>query len=351
MSHLNLQNQSLNGFASEFSVENTKGNFRYGVSHRFANETYDINDLGLNFRNNYNNFSGRLSYQIFEPTNTFNNYRIEVFGNHQRRYKPNVTVGSGIGASSFFVTKERFAFGGFMEVNTKYRDFFEPRRENRFITYNSNATINAWVSSDYRKKFAYDVRFRYQDFFNTNRNRLNLNIEPRFRFNEKFLLIYGIEFGRRDNRASFVALQPKEVIFAKRDQKSVENSLQANYNFDTKQALNLSFRHFWSTAEFAEEFFKLNRDGSLQPTTYTSDFNPDANFGVWNLDLSYRWRFAPGSEAILLYRNSIFNQDKLSRLDFQESLDNLFMRPARHNISLRVVYFIDYIQIKNLFSS
>lgn len=352
MSHLNLRDQSKNGFASELSIENTKGNFRYGVSHRLANETYDINDLGLNFRNNHNNFSGKISYQIFEPTNIFNNYRIELFGNHQRRYRPDIVVGSGVGMSTFFVTKERFAFGGSLEVNSKYRDFFEPRRENRFITYNSNATVNAWVSSDYRKKFAYGVRFRYQDFFNTVRNQINLNIEPRFRFNEKFLLIYGIKFRRSENRISFVDLQPEEVIFANRDQKSVENSLQANYNFNTKQAINLSFRHFWSTAEYADnQFLKLKRDGSLQETTYNENFNPDANFGIWNLDLSYRWRFAPGSEAILLYRNALFNQDKLSALGFQESLDNLFMRPSRHNISLRVVYYIDYNQIKNLFSS
>ncbi|MDX1720228.1 MAG: DUF5916 domain-containing protein, partial [Salegentibacter mishustinae] len=59
----------------------------------------------------------------------------------------------------------------------------------------------------------------------------------------------------------------------------------------------------------------------------------------------------PGSEAILLYRNSIFNQDELSDLDFQQSMDNLFARPARHNISLRIVYYVDYNRVKNIFNS
>jgi hypothetical protein len=144
------------------------------------------------------------------------------------------------------------------------------------------------------------------------------------------------------------------VIFGNRDMKSFENSLQANYNFTTKQGLNLSFRNFWSVAQFQDgSFSKLNEDGSLTSINYSREenYNPDANFNIWNLDLSYRWQFAPGSEAILLYRNSIFNQDELSYLDFQQSLDNLFNRPARHNFSLRIVYYIDYNRVKNIFNS
>ena len=81
------------------------------------------------------------------------------------------------------------------------------------------------------------------------------------------------------------------------------------------------------------------------------DSNPDANFNVWNLDLSYRWRFAPGSEARLLYRNSIFNFDNQGDISFQNSLDELFMQPVRHNLSLRITYFIDVNEAKNWFSS
>ena len=141
------------------------------------------------------------------------------------------------------------------------------------------------------------------------------------------------------------------MIFGNRDQKTLENSLQGNYNFNTKQGLNLSFRHFWSTASFLPgAFTELQQNGKLEAYDYdlSNRSNPDANFNIWNLDLSYRWQFAPGSQAVLLYRNSIFNEDKLSNLSFSESLDNLFARPARHNLSLRVVYFIDYNQITNL---
>ncbi len=132
--------------------------------------------------------------------------------------------------------------------------------------------------------------------------------------------------------------------------RSIENSLQGSYNFNTREALSLSFRNFWSSADFARnDFSRLLNNGSLVAYDYevNKENDPNANFNIWNLDLSYQWRFAPGSELILLYRNSIFKIDKLSELNFTESLDNLFSQPARHNLSLRIVYYLDYNTIKN----
>ena len=212
--------------------------------------------------------------------------------------------------------------------------------------------MSFFVSSDYRKQFAYDVRISFEEYFNTSHNNFNLRLSPRFRFNDRFNMVYEFQYGNQNDRPSYVTQLGNEVIFGVRDQKKVENAINASYNFNTKQGLNLSFRHFWSTARFADgEFSTLEDQGELVSYDYVinDENDPDANFNIWNLDLSYRWQFAPGSEAVLLYRNAIFNEDKLSYLDFSDSLDNLFARPARNNISLRIVYFIDYNNLKNLF--
>ncbi len=354
MSNINRPDQNITGFSSYFSVDRTKGQFRYGISHRFANETYDINDLGVNRTNNYNNFYWDTSFQIFEPQGAFNTYRIRLYCKHERRYKPDITVNTGVGGGFFALTRERFAFGGSLDVNSKFRDFFETRAENRYVTYQPSGEIEGWVSSDYRKRFAYDLRASYEDYHKSSRNKLQLKVEPRFRINKKFNMIYEFRYREDSNRSSFVEKLPQEVIFGNRDLKSIENSIQADYNFNNKQAINLSFRNFWSVADFKNDSFtKLRDDGSLTSTNYdvNESNDPDANFNIWNLDLSYRWRFAPGSEAVLLYRNSIFNQDSLSKLDYQESLQNLFDRPSRHNLSLRIVYYIDYNHLRNLFNS
>ena len=352
MSNVNLPGQNKTGFASFLSVERTKGNIRYQIANDFANETYDINDLGINFTNNYNNFSGSLSYQIFEPTGNYNNYRIGLYGQHLRRYKPNVTVNTGIGGEFFASTRDRFAFGGSMDINSEFKDYFEPRAEDTYVLYKPFGSLSGFISTDYRKTFAYDIRLYFEEYYKTSQSDFNISLEPRYRFSSKFNMVYEFQYSYQNDRPSFVMQKRDQIIFGIRDQKSIENSLNGSYNFNTRQGLNLSFRHFWSTASFAENSYsELIEKGKLKAIDYkvTNANDPDANFNIWNLDLSYRWQFAPGSEAVLLYRNSIFNEDKLSNLNFEESLDNLFDRPARHNVSLRVVYFIDYNKVKNLF--
>lgn len=351
MSYVNLPDNNLTGFASTLSFERTKGQFRYGASHDFANKTYDINDLGLNFTNNYSNFYFDTSYRIFEPQGIFNDYNISFYGNHQRRYDPDIALGSGVGSSFFGLTRERFAFGGSAEINTRFKDFFETRKANRFILYPSSGSVEGWISSDYRKKFAVDSRLEYGRTFNAEQNELLFRFSPRFRVSNQFMLIYSFEYLSEKNRQSFVRLLPENVLFGNRDRESIENSLQGTYNFNTKEAISLSFRNFWSAATFASEDFSfLEKDGGLTPVNYevTPENDPNANFNIWNLDLSYQWRFAPGSEAIVLYRNSIFNLDSQSELAYDESLQNLFEQPVRHNLSVRLVYYLDYNSIKNV---
>ena len=354
MSNVNKPSQNITGFASELNIYRTKGNFRYGFSHDFANETYDINDLGLNFTNNYNNFRVETTYEIFEPTKSLNTFRIRLFADQQRRYNPNIETASGIGVNFFAITLERFAFGSFVKYNTETKDFFEARRAGKYVNYPAHGIVDAFISTDYRKKFAVDLSGNYRNFFESDQESYSINLNPRFRFSDQFSVIYNIGYATTVNRNSFVALEPRKEIFGVRDVKSVENSITASYNFNTKQALNLNFRNFWSIADFKDnEYSSLLDNGDLSPMNYEiiEDNNPNANFNIWNLDLSYRWQFAPGSEAILLYRNSIFNFDTKSEIQFSESLQNLFQQDLRQNLSLRIVYYIDYNNVKNMFKS
>ena len=142
-------------------------------------------------------------------------------------------------------------------------------------------------------------------------------------------------------------------FFGRRDQQNIEQTIAASFNFTPWQSINLSFRNFWSTVHYKDEvFYNLQNNGVLtENTTFTvtDDNDPNANFNVWNLDLSYNWRFAPGSEAILLYRHSLFNRDNFSDLSFSESFDNLFKQPQQNMLSLRIVYFLDYNNMRKVF--
>ena len=350
-SNVNLPTGNQPGFQSELDIFRIKGNFRYRIGHDFANTTLDINDLGLNFRNNFNNFVAGTSYEIFEPTKTFNKYRLEFTARHSRLYEPSVQTSNNFSLDAFFVTTKRFAFGGFFSLRSKHQDYFEPRVEGKFVTINTRLGLNAWVSTDFRKKFAFDIRAGHQTYFDDPQYRLYLEFEPRYRFSDKFLVVWETEFNTFEKNFGYIDNTDTDVFFGQRDITTLEHSLTASYNFDPYKAIDLRFRNSWTTADYSDNiFWTLNDDGSRTETDYDiAENNPNTNFNIWNLDLSFRWRFAPGSEATLLYRNQIFNQDELSTLNFGDSLDKLFAQPLQHVVSLRVTYFIDYNNVKNIF--
>ncbi len=348
VSQVNLPSENIGGFASEIDFDRIKGKIRYGFGHDLANKTYDINDLGVNFRNNFNNFRISASYQIFEPQGWFNNYRISVFARHRRLYDPSIQTQNSIGANWFFVNKERLGFGGATSLNSKTQDYFEPRIDGRFVTFSSNLGGRMFISSDYRKKFAYDISAGTRQWFDDPQKIYRIEISPRYRFSDRLLLIWRSEYFDRSDNFGYIDDNETDVFLGQRDIVSLENSLSASYNFDPYKAINLRFRNFWSTADYSDNlFFVLNDDGSRSKIDYDiSENNPNTNFNIWNLDVSFSWRFAPGSEATLLYRNQIFNDDELSTLNYTESLDNLFSQPIQHTLSLRVLYFIDVNNLK-----
>ena len=350
-SNVNYGDGFKTGFQSELDIFRIKGNLRYRVGHDFANTTIDINDLGVNFRNNFNNFVGGISYEIFEPTKTFNKYRINFTARHRRLYKPSVQTGNNFNVNSFFITIKRFAFGSNASFNSKREDYFEPRVDGRFVTYPANFGMGGWISTDFRKKFAFELNAAFRAYLDNPQHNYSASFEPRYRFSEHFLVVWETDIYLSNDNKGYIDDNGVDVYFGQRNITNLENSLQASYNFDPYKAIDLRFRNFWGTANYKDDlFFILNEDGSLTETDYdTSENDPNTNFNIWNIDLSFRWRFAPGSEATLLYRNQIFNQDDLSFIDYGESLENLFKQPAQHTVSLRITYFIDYNNIKGVF--
>ncbi len=175
------------------------------------------------------------------------------------------------------------------------------------------------------------------------------NLTPRYRFSDRFLLIYGFEYGKTERDLGYVdETDDGEIIFGERDRSSYETTITGTYNFSTLSSLSISFRHNWSKVPY-QQFLTLNTtNGLLETSSYAE--NKDVNFNSWNLDLNYAWQFAPGSQLIALYRNSINPEDDFApaNLSFSENINELFNQKIQHMFSVRFVYFIDYEKIKKL---
>lgn len=358
MSTINEFGKKSEGFISSIEIGKVSGKWQYSIEHNLQDTKFDKNDLGFQRQNNFSNFEGQLSYRIFEPTEKFDDYRITFWSELNYLYKPNTYTGNDLGINYFFQTKKtKFAFGGnFQSSIGKQYDYYEPRArvDGRYFTKNTRIAINQWISTDYRKKFAIDFNIFYANRIHENNTFIYSEFSPRFRVNDKLSFIYEIGYSFDNNDRGYVTKlndngevdedNGHNIIFGIRDAKSVTNSISGKFNFSTKAALALTFRQYWSPVKYDNQYYLLNNDGSLLENSYTA--NHDINFNTWNLDLSYSWEFAPGSQLVVLYRNSIFNEDELAHLNFKKNLDNLFTEPINNNFSIKFIYYLDYNNVK-----
>ncbi len=337
------------GYWVDARFEKSAGKWQYRFGYRMADKNYNVNDLGISFFNDYQRIYANLSYRIFEPTKKFRRYSFSSFGNLKYRHSDGVYTGNNFGLNFNATSLENFSFGSNINGNIGDQyDYFEPRVEDRFFIQAAQLNFNGWVSSDYSKKFAMDASLFYGIRIDDPQKTIEIGASPRYRFNDRFSMVYGININKGENIDGYVTqLTDGTIIFGERDRKRVTNDITARYNFTTKAGLSLTFRHYWSPVTYDEQFYKLEEDGTLSEHPYTS--NHDINYNIWNLDLSYSWEFAPGSQLIALYRNNIFNADNQSNLGFGENLQNLFEQEMGHNISLKMIYYIDYNDAKSWF--
>lgn len=357
-SNVNLNDGTSTGLSSFFLIRKAHGKFRYSFDHRFADEEYDINDLGLNFRNNFNNFGADASYQIFEPTEKLNNFRINTWVNYRRLYNPSTFTGANFGIRFNAQTKKLMWFGARVNFEPgKQYDYFEPRdfENKRFFVYKNFGNTAIWLETNQNKTFSVEASLGSYTLFDKERDLFGyeIEIEPTIRFNDKFRVSYELTYENTKGGRGFVNRNNDDIIFGERDVVSVENGIFAAYNFNPLHAISLNFRNFWSTVNYDYELFTLNNDGSLTTSNNYNveniEDNPNINFNTWNLDVRYSWQFAPGSLVTLLYRNSLFNSDNASKDSYFNSLNTLFNQPMQHVFSLKLQYFIDYNNLKQIF--
>ena len=307
MSNVNYQNSALEtGFSSSLLVAKVHGNLRYSFNHNFADTKYNINDLGLNLRNNRNDFGVDASYETFKPSGKLNSYRINGFINYRRLVDPNTfsrfNIGGGYRASTKKLDFYRFRLN--VEPGKQY-DFFESRDGRAFIFENSVSTGGSF-SSNFNRVFAIGLRANISTLFEDERDffSYDFEIEPRVRVSDKLLFRYQLNFDFRNGDRGYATSENDESIFGERNRQRLTNSLSVNYNFDPFHALSFSFRHYWDTVIYDTELFTLLDNGRLtRDSGYTIDNvsdNPNINFSTWNIDLSSSWKFVQGSFLTVL---------------------------------------------------
>ena len=233
------------------------------------------------------------------------------------------------------------------------RDYDKPRTNNRYIEEPENFQVKLVVQSNKNKNFSYRVQWNKFDYFkedfNERKSQNRIYISTLYRFSNRFSL--ELKSNHIDFKGDIGYLETinEDIYFGRRNIKSLENNIDFSYFFDSKKWVNLKLRNYWSRAKYDNSLFLLNVNGKRTQVDYSLlEFNPNTNFNIWNLDISFEWWFAPGSNMILLYRNQLFNNDNSVGLDYLQSLNNLFDFNAQHQLSLRINYLIDFNRKTNI---
>ena len=363
MSNLNIESGTQTGFNTSLSLAKISGNYQFNINHYLADKKYDINDFGVSWRNNYNNFSFNGSYRIFKPTTHFNNLSINTWAEYRQLYKPNTYTGNSFGGNFYAKTKTLHDFGGNINFQAgKQFDYFEPRTEGRFFVYENFINSGIWISSNYNNTFAIDANTGFSTYLENNRNTFNYwyKITPIVRLNDKIKLSYTYEFiEKKKDRGYVTTYSNDDILFGQRNQKTTVNSLSGSYNFNTLNGITLTLRNYWTAVNYEDQLYTLKNNGRLTSVnSYTVNnslindvnySNPNINYSIWDFNLQYSWQFAPGSQLIALYRNKLFNQTENATLGYLESTNNLFKEALKQTFSLKIIYYLDYNSIKKTF--
>jgi hypothetical protein len=337
------------GHSYQLRAAKVSGNWQYDLTHRVESDNYDINDLGIQFQNNNISESATLRYSIFEPFWKLLNFHTYLGVNYSRRYKPNAFQDFGLAGELWTMTKKFFAFGLFFNTQPLVtHDFYEPRIYGLWYNFPVNSNVGGWLSTDYRKKLAFDLNFNYRDFKENNRRRVNIYIGPRYRFNDRFSMNAELSWSGWPDDLGYTTQLDKSLpndstIFGRRDLLTFSNTLQGNYIFTNRMSLSLRGRHYWSKVLY-QQYYKLQPDGGLQPSPYQE--NHDTNFNVFNVDMVFSWWFAPGSEMSVVWKNDITPASGKMIPAYFNNLAHTLRAPQSNSLSLKILYYIDYQRLR-----
>ena len=348
------------GYKYRVSFSKARGNFQFNVNRNVETDDYEINDIGFLRRANRVEHQGNVSYNSFTPKGIFNNWSVRLRGEYNELFEPRVYTNTNF---SFNI---RGQFRNFWSTGFDFRstprqtyDYFEPRVAGYFFIRPEEQSYSVDYRTDSRKDFRTDGRIRISNRPEWNNLNRSISHSERLRIGQRFEISHRVNYNFRSNERGYVTRlfddnnELTDIIIGQRDVKNLENTINFSYIFSNRMGLTFRTRHYWSRVKY-NDYFKLQEDGYLTDSDYAGledDNTPkhDRNFNAFNIDMDYNWQFKPGSEIRVIWKRQIGTDDNNSELGFVDNLSNVMGAPNFDTITIRMVYFIDYLNIKKLF--
>ena len=333
------------GFKYNISARKTKGNFLWSLNRSAMDGSFDANDLGLTIYNNYNYNSASVSYNIYKPFRKLREMNNTLQVTNQNNFTTHKPQTAKIKYNTFLTTLNYISvWGDATYTFAETYDYYEPRQTGMFYMIPKSITAHLAYSSDYRKALALDGSFSVYYASRDDAKGYSYVISPLFRVNNHLTLNVSVGYEKKINNYGFASEQNNIVIFGKRDINTFENKVSGKYLFKNNLSLGLMARHYYSQGRY-DNFYTLLNNGYLEPLE-NYDQNHDFSFNSLNVDMVFSWIFAPGSSFNFVWKNEITSEKDIALGNYFNNFNDTFQEPQMNNISLKIIYYIDYQRLK-----
>jgi hypothetical protein len=340
------------GFSYGLGFGKTSGKFQYYLGSKAVNPTFNNNDMGVTREVNFVfsemnvNFNQYVPFGKFISAGTYFNFSHQMnFTSHKLN-----TIDLGLGGNGTLKNFNNFYFN----VNSSPLgavDYYEPRTAGRTFMRTPNFYSNAGFNSDYRKKITFSANMwggstalvsqsiGYNPFF-------GFGFGPQFRATDKLTVKLNGSYSEDNKDRGFVADDTNgDIIFGVRYLTNVSYDFTVRYLFKNNLSLSVIGRHYWVRGDYVS-FHNLSQDGLLLDDTKYNE-NHDFNYNATNVNMLFEWRFAPGSFASLSWKNTINHDGDAIVNSYSKNLSNTLNSNQLNTISLRILYYFDYLYLRN----
>ncbi len=336
------------GYKSYLVAQKTSGNFLFNAWNNIESKNYNPNDMGYIQKANEFTNGVEFGYKIYQPFWKLLNWNSWIGFSHNQLYNPRVYNKSSVYLSArTTITKSYLTLGVDFSFNTnETHDYDEPRTPGRMLIRPRNISGSFWTSSDYRKPVAIDTRAGYWKAEDYNFSGMYVSLSPRLRFSNNLFMVYEVRQDFEKNNLGYAGKTDDDIFMGFRDVSTLTNTLNGLFSFNSLSFINLRIRHYWRWIDYSG-YHILNENGTLSNPLVNHNLDNNINFNLFNIDLTYQWNFAPGSELSVVWKNAIELSNGDVRSNFFANFGDVINSGQVNSLSFKVLYYIDYQHVKS----
>jgi hypothetical protein len=341
------EQKDLNGYRYNLKFAKVSGAFKFGMLSEVIDTAYNVMDLGYFTVPGIVSNTAYVRYNLFQPWKFLRDGFVNLEYTNKSDFKTGMQGNNSLDLNGFvsFLDFNAMFFGGGFTPSRNY-DMYEPRTPGYYFHGYRYFYGYAGFSTDYRKKFAYDISLNISNFLDEYRSEgYNPSLSLRFRPNDHWFITTSFSYNLDPANIGYAPTEDTAIVFGLRRLDTYTNEINCSYTINDRMNISLRARNYCITGIY-KKYFYLLENGELADY---DEYQGNSNFklDLLNIDLIYEYRFAPGSVLNIVYKNSIDDAASVNiSRDYGYNTKKMFLHPRTDIVSIKLLYYLDYQDLK-----